>query len=81
MNLENIKGVIKNVMTEVDGESFDFIRFAAGISILAMIALQATLKEFQPLAFGGGVAAILAAVVGKDRWGAPPDNSSNVAGA
>lgn len=60
--------VVKQILTEADDETYDTVRLVACGAIVAMVIFQAlTWQQFNPLNFGGGIAAILAAVVGHDR--------------
>lgn len=60
--------IIKQALTEADNETYDPVRMVACGSICALIVFQAlTLSTFNPAVFGGGVAAILGAIVAQDR--------------
>lgn len=69
-----VPDLVKHALTERDNQTWDIVRLAAVYAIVSMSVMEFCVKDFNALAFGTGVAAILAAVIGKDRWapgGAP----------
>lgn len=57
--------VLKDISTTADGATFDNIRISSTVAVIALICLSAAnlyaQRTFDALAFGGGVATVLAA--------------------
>lgn len=60
-----LKMVMKHIMTGIDGETYDIARISGGFGVVVHCALSAVHlylhSVFDPLAFGTGLAAIVAA--------------------